>query len=62
MVLTEYILRGNDTWNPNVSGEDLAGRLSAEEGLYGPIDSGMCSSLWLQAAQRVLEKDRRRCP
>ena len=50
MVLTEYILRGNDTWNLNVSGEDLAGRLSAEEGLYGPIDSGMCSSLWLQAA------------
>ena len=27
----------------DVSGEDLAGRLSVEEGLYGPMTSGPCS-------------------
>ena len=45
-VMTEYILRGNDQVEPDskITGDILlAVRLSADDGLFEPIDSDLCS-------------------
>lgn len=45
IVMTEYILRGDDQVEPDskITGHVLFAWLSVDDGLFGPINAGLCS-------------------